>query len=279
MAYNCILLRVGEIFLKGRNRNHFEKKLIENIKTIAGVKVKKLRFRYITDYFESHGKLRNIFGLTSYSPALRVEKELEEIKKAALELLSEAAKKAKEKTFRIVAHRADKTFPLKSPEINREVGKFIEGNSSLEFDFNAKQVLTIEINNDGAYLFLETVNCFSGLPTGVSGKVILLVEDEKSLLAGILMMKRGCLLAPVALEKKDISLLQKFSPARLKLNVVKNFSEIEAFAEENEIGVLVVGDNFKDYSALYLSKLAVLKPLIGYGGEEIKEELKKFSVA
>ena len=76
MVYNTILLRYGEIFLKGKNRPVFERKLVENIKKIAKVRqVKKLRSRLVLDYFPNHHLLRDVFGLVSYSLALKVEKD------------------------------------------------------------------------------------------------------------------------------------------------------------------------------------------------------------
>lgn len=279
MDYTHVLLRYGEIFLKGRNRAAFERKLVNNIKKITSInRVKRLRSRLVVGYFPEHHLLRTVFGLVSYSPAVRVEKNLESIKKSALSFLKIKVKKRNKKpTFKIVTKRSDKTFPLKSPEINIEIGQFIEKNSNLKFAFkNPQTVLMIEINQDGAYLFLETVKCFGGLPTGVEGKVVLLIEDEASLLAGILFMKRGCNIFPVAFEKRDISLLQKFSPIKLNLNIVKSFSEMEQFAKDKKVEVIVSGQNFEHYKK-YNSGLLVFRPLISYLNKKIKAELTKFS--
>jgi tRNA uracil 4-sulfurtransferase len=276
MAYNTILLRPGEIFLKGKNRNLFENKLVNNIKKITSVNsVKKLRGRFIVDYFDNHNLLRNVFGLTSYSLAIKIGRDVEEINKEALKLLQSESKN--QKTFRVETKRSDKSFPIKSPELSISVGKFIEENSDFEFKFKNQDItLHIEINQNGVYLFIEKIDCFGGLPTGVEGKVLLLIENSASLLAGLMFMKRGCFIIPVAYSEKDVSLLQKFYPQELKLKIIKDFSELQKFSEDYHIETLVVGDNFetkKDYD----SDLLIFRPLIAFNEKEIKEKLKEFS--
>ena len=188
--YGCLVLRVGELFLKGNNVNYFEKKLLENIKKQLKIKIKKLRFKYIADFFSEHQQLKLVFGLTSYSPAIKVSQDLDLIKKSSLDLLKTTFKG--KNNFKVQTKRADKRFSFTSLQLNAEIGKHVESNSDFIFSLNSKNILNIEINHDGAYIFTETISCFSGLPVGVSGKVILLVEDDCGLLAGLLMMKRGC---------------------------------------------------------------------------------------
>ncbi|MBU0456516.1 MAG: THUMP domain-containing protein [Nanoarchaeota archaeon] len=273
MLYNTILLRYGEIFLKGKNRNIFERKLIENIKKITGIKkIENLRSRFVVDYFTNHKSLKLVFGLVSYSPALRVDRDIEKIKEKVLEIL-----KMKKGTFKIETKRSDKTFPIKSPDMNTLVGIFVEENSNFKFSFEKPDhIIKIEINQEGAYLFLEIERCFGGLPVGVGGNVLLLVEDEISLLAGLLFMKRGCNVFPVCLgSEKDISLLQKFSPTKLELKAVKDFFEIEKYAKDKKIKVLVSRQNFNNLNN-YKTELIVMKPLIAYDDKKIKKELKEF---
>ena len=268
------MLRYGEIFLKGKNRTLFENKLISNVKKITGIKkVKKIRGRLIIDYFLQHNSLKNVFGLVSYSPAVRVEKDVDEIKRAALSLLS-----GTKGTFRVDTKRSDKSFPVKSPEFNAVMGKYIEVESDLRFSFgNPDVMLTIEINQDGAYLFTETNSCFGGLPTGVEGNAILLVEDESSILAGLLFMKRGCSVIPVSLHgQKDVSLLQKFSPFRLTLNVFKDFCEVDGFAKVNKVDIVISGQTFDDVCKCDTG-LTLFRPLIAYGKKGVEQELASFS--
>lgn len=271
MDYDCLLLRYGEIFLKGQNKSFFERKLLDNIKKIAGIsKIKNVRGRLISTYSPEHHLLKRVFGLVSYSPALLVEKDFEKIKEKAAELFQ-----GKKGTFKIEPKRADKRFPLTSPEINIQLGRYIEEHTNLTFKGEGyDHLLGVEINQDGAYLFTEIICCFGGLPTGVEGKVAVLVEDEASLLAGLLFMKRGCDIIPLALKTKEILLLQKFSPVALKLNLFKDYREIDKFLGEQ---VLVSGQNFSQLKE-YSLRATILRPLIAFSKEEIKEELRKFNL-
>jgi tRNA uracil 4-sulfurtransferase len=246
MEYTYLIIRYGELFLKGKNRGYFENKLISNIKKITSINVKKTQARLLSSYNSEHSKLKRVFGLISYSPAIFVNKD--EIKEKSLLFVKEKVGK-----FKVETKRSDKRYPMKSPDISRMIGEYIEDNSSLTFDINSSYVLHIEINQEGVFIFDTTYPCLGGLPTSVEGTVSVVLENEASLLAGILMMKRGCNLNIIG--DGDISLLQKFSPSTLK---------------ENDKGIKVVGDTFetlKKYSSM------VLRPLIAYSKKEIKEKL------
>ena len=222
-------------------------------------------------YFPEHKALRRVFGLVSYSPAVRTEKNAEEIKRKAFELL-----RGRKGTFRVMTRRSDKTFPITSPEFNRMVGQYIEQETNLEFSLDSPEfLLEIEINQEGAYLFFETIPCGGGLPTGVEGKVLLLIENEASLLAGLLFMKRGCNIVPVAFAEKDISLLQAFSPAELKLHLIKDFSELEQLAAKKEISILVTGQVLGE-EVKWKTSLTIMKPLVAYSKGQIQEQLNKY---
>jgi len=265
MVYTHLLVRSGELFLKGQNRPFFERKLINNLERLLSVKVlKKLQGRLILAYFSQHHQIKRVFGLSSYSPSLRVGKELEIIKEAAVKVLKE-----KKGTFRVETNRSDKSFPLPSPKINTEIGRYIEEKTALTFAFKqAQHLLTLEINQDGAYLFLETIPCFGGLPVGVEGEVSLLVENEASILAGILMMKRGCKIIPLAFSAKDITLLQKFDP-KLQLQLITHLNQIKT-------EIVVIGETFDNYKE-YTLKTIIVRPLIAYDSKQIKEQLEKFT--
>jgi len=260
MKYGCLLLRYGEIFLKGKNKVVFERKLVSNIKKIIGVEVRLLRARLVTEYINDHEKLRRILGLVSYSPAIRVDKEMDDIKKAALGVL-----RLKKGTFKVVTKRSDKRFPIKSPDLNVQLGQYIESSlKNLEFSFkDPEHVLNVEINQEGAYLFTEVISCFGGLPVGVEGKVTLLYEGMESIVAGWLMMKRGVGLDVFCLDKvKDLEILQKFSSNEIK--VLDNLNKSSLVSGQNF-------DNLKDYKF----DQAVFRPLVAFSEREIKEKFDK----
>jgi len=268
MIFTHILIRAGELFLKGKNAPMFEHKLVDNAKKITGVSsIMRLRGRFLSHYFENHHSLTKVFGIVSYSPAVRVEKNLDDIQTKALELLS-----GLNGTFKIEPKRSDKRFPLTSPEINIVMGKYIEEHTSLKFDgLHPDHLLGVEINQEGAYLFLEIIPCFGGLPTGVEGRVMVLLENEASILAGLLLMKRGCDIVPVAFSLFDISLLQQYSPRKLELSLIQSLDEISARGME----VVVSGQCFDDYKK-YDTHLTVLRPLIHYNEEEVRKQLDGF---
>ncbi|MBI2662200.1 hypothetical protein HYX11_01965 [Candidatus Woesearchaeota archaeon] len=271
MEYTHILLRYGELFLKGKNRMFFENRLASNINKLIGIKVQRIQGRLIAPFFTEHDKLKRVFGLTSYSLAVKTEKDIEMIKSAAVKLAENL-----QGTFKVETQRSDKRFPMTSPEINREVGKTMEEKTSLRFAMkDAEYLVRIEINQDGVYLFLETISCFGGLPAGVEGKVLVLVEGEESILAGLLMLKRGCFVLPVGFNVFEIYLLKKYSPLKLEFKKFKNFKELEEFAVGSGYSILVSGQNYDNYQK-YETNLLVVRPLIAYDDKDILEQLNLF---
>ncbi|MDP3990154.1 MAG: THUMP domain-containing protein [archaeon] len=273
MVFTHIVVRYGEIFLKGKNRNVFENQLLKNIKEITGLrKISNLRCRYVFPYVDNHADLRKVFGLVSYSNCVRVDKKLDLIKKAASDLL-----KDKIGSFRVEVKRADKTFPGNSPEIAMEIGQHIESTTKATFTYGSPEItLGVEINLDGAYLFLEKVPCRGGLPTGVEGKVILIVENKASILAGILFMKRGTSLIVAVTEDQDLSLLEKYNPSSLAVKRITNLSELEVLGKEEKINVLVSGQTFETYKE-YSSEMIIFRPLISFSKERIEKEIAELS--
>jgi len=272
MEYEFILLRYGEIFLKGKNKIFFERRLQANLKAIAGInKIKNVRGRLIVDYFSEHHLLKRVFGLVSYSPAVKVEKDLLIIQQKLVELF-----KHKKGTFKVETKRSDKTFPVLSPQANVLIGKYLEQHTSLRFSSNDTDYqIGVEINQEAAYIFPETIYCHGGLPTGVEGRVGVLIENSADLLTALLMMKRGCGIVTFGFKPKDIYLLQQYSAVKIEFNLVKNFEEIEEKCNKYKINTLVCGQIFDEYKKLNTS-LTLLRPLVAYSKEEVKQELKSY---
>ncbi|MBD3304219.1 hypothetical protein GF343_03670 [Candidatus Woesearchaeota archaeon] len=275
-----IIIRFAEIGIKGKNRAFFEKALIRNIKSCLDKKnieyknIERPMGRVLIATDDSCDCLQCVFGIASFSDAVNAGFNMEQVKKAALELAKELNP---EKSFRITCQRLDKRFPLTSHEFDVELGAFIQKKTNAKvrmkgFDLN----IHAEIINGFVYLFTEKTPGLGGLPIGVEGNVLVLLDGENSLLAGLLMMKRGCRVIPVALKQSDTSLLEKYAfGQRIDLKVIKNISKIEALAKELEAKALVVGDlldTMKDYPA----DIPVLRPLVAYVPKEIEEELNGF---
>ena len=193
-----ILLRFGELYLKGHNRNIFENTLIQNIKnSLTGetFSFSKTFGRYvISDYDEKRqdeivSKLKKVFGLYSLSIAQEVDAQLETIKQVVSNI------KIGKQSFKVFVKRADKTFPLSSMELARELGGVVlDNNNESAVDlYNPQKEVYVDIRlNHKAYIFDEIIKCQGGLPLGTSGKGLLLLSGGiDSPVAGYLMAKRG----------------------------------------------------------------------------------------
>ena len=138
-----------------------------------------------------------MFGLKSVSVVYETEKDMERIKQDALALLQD---KLNGKSFKVEAKRADKTFPLNSPAICRELGGFLHDkieNVTVNVQNPDIQVM-VEVREKGAYLYFEKEECHGGLPVGTGGRGVLLLSGGiDSPVAGFMMAKRGLKLEAV----------------------------------------------------------------------------------
>ncbi|MBS8265229.1 tRNA 4-thiouridine(8) synthase ThiI [Mesobacillus boroniphilus] len=201
MMYDRILVRYGEISTKGRNRNKFIDRLRKNIKRAlsdypnATIKAERDRMFILLNGEDSEGiaeKLKAIFGIQSFSPAVKVDKDLEKMKDAALELFRKIHKPGQ--TFKISAKRSDKTFELDTNGINSEFGGHILRNiEGLKVDVRNPDInLQIEIRKEASYISAETIKGAGGMPAASAGKGMLMLSGGiDSPVAGYLSMKRG----------------------------------------------------------------------------------------
>jgi len=240
-----IVVRYGEIFLKGKNRGIFENLLKENIKNSLSKIPHKLSCKHtryiISDFGENFDvicqKLGKIFGIHSFSPAIMIKNNLEDIFKIACEMAEGFTG-----TFKVETNRADKTLPMQSIEISRHVGGLIlSKNPNLKVDVKKpNNVVNIDIREYGkTYIYTEEIKGLGGLPTGSAGKGLLLLSGGiDSPVAGFMMAKRGMRLdalhfhsypyTGIAAKEKVIKLAEKVSDysGNLKLHVV-SFTEIQ----------------------------------------------------
>ena len=197
---NKILVRYGEIALKGKNRRYFEDRLMSNIKRgLKGINfdLSKFQGRFIisadeNDYHRLAERLKNAFGVVSFSLATETEIELNEILKAA-ELISQN-NAASGKSFKVVSRRSNKNFPYKSPELNQIIGTQIQKTFPfLTVDLKSPDfTIFVEISFEKAYIFDDSIKGPGGLPLGVTGKALLLLSGGiDSPVAAWMAMKRG----------------------------------------------------------------------------------------
>lgn len=195
---HVILVRYGEISLKGLNRRYFIDLLAKNIRatlqSLESVKVQKIQGRIIVHISEEElesglEKIQKVFGIVSVSPAIVIESDFSVIEETMLEQI----KDEKFETFRVTAKRGDKNFPMQSPEIGRRLGaavlktvpdiKVVMKNPELN--------ICVEVREE-TYLYYKAIQCNGGLPVGCSGKsAVLLSGGIDSPVATWMMAKRG----------------------------------------------------------------------------------------
>lgn len=194
-----ILIKYGELTTKKGNRNLFIKILTKNIEEMLqnyDVNIIKNRVRMFIEvndhkFEEVVNQLKKVFGLHSIVICERIEsQDLEEIKKIAKTILE----KKDFQTFKVVTDRADKTYPVKSMEVSRQVGgyllKYLPGK---KVDIHRPELtLSIEIRTEGTYFYTEEVEGCGGYPVGIQGKGMLMLSGGiDSPVAGYLALKRG----------------------------------------------------------------------------------------
>ncbi len=204
-----ILIKNGELALKGLNRSTFEDILIKNIrrrlKPLGEFEYRKeqstvcvIPANSSVDMDEASARVGRVFGIACYSRALMVEKNMEEILKYTPEYLSSQLKNAS--TFKVEGKRADKKFPLTSPELSALTGAAVlEKFPHLKVDVKNPEVLiTIEIREKNAFIRGNQTKGAGGMPTGTAGKAAVLISGGiDSPVAAYMMAKRGLSLIAV----------------------------------------------------------------------------------
>lgn len=200
MQYDHIVIRYGELSLKGRNRKIFTHQLETNVKKALrgypNVQIKTQRDRMYVKLNGENGeavleRCTTIFGIQNMSLAIKVKNDLEEIKEQALRLLNETDGV---RTFKIATKRSNKNFPIKSQELNHILGSHLLINTEdITVDVHQPDLeITVDIRSDATYLTSNKVEGPGGLPVGSSGKGLLLLSGGiDSPVAGYLTMKRG----------------------------------------------------------------------------------------
>ncbi len=193
-----ILIKYGEIILKGLNRHIFEDKLVRNIQKAVGKSARVYKSRATiyaepmegADTDEIMRAVMRVFGVVYVIRAAVCEKSLAEIGETAISYVPLSAYK----TFKVETKRADKTFPMASPLVSAEIGgKILEAFPHLTVDVkNPDIVVSVEIREGGAYVYGARQKGPGGMPTGTAGKVMLMLSGGiDSPVAGYTLAKRG----------------------------------------------------------------------------------------
>lgn len=193
MKYEKILIRFGELSLKGNNKMTFVRKLASNISKICNVDLKHIDIMidriFIPYSIENLNNLNYVFGISSYSPVFQLNSNLDEIEK-----LIQKIDFAPHKNFKINSRRKWKDFSLSSLDLNIHLGNFVlKNNKHLRVKVKDPDIeVNIEIHKNFSYIFWEKIKGLGGLPAGVSGKTIhLLSGGIDSPVAALEIIKRG----------------------------------------------------------------------------------------
>lgn len=231
-----ILLRFGELTLKGRNRRRFEQTIIQHIKRLLkGFEQAKIQHSYGRalivlnghSYDEVAAQLLKVFGLSSFSPVYQAATELESIQQVALTAMANLPKAPE--TFKVTVKRPYKVFPYDSQQMNQLVGGHVlHHNPSLRVDVHKPEVqLFVEIRKEVSYVYSEVVRGVGGLPMGSSGKAMLMLSGGiDSPVAGWMAMKRGIRVEAVHFHSYP------YTSDRAKQKVIDLTAKLAAYAGE-----------------------------------------------
>jgi tRNA uracil 4-sulfurtransferase len=258
-ARGLVVLRLGEIFLKGRNRNAFVRALVDNARRLVapleGVTIERAHLRLLVHYpidLERRvlERLGHLFGLHSMAPATAVARDVDAMAEAAI---AEARRLPPGTTFKVETNRRDKQFAMTSQEISRAVGGRVVQATGLPVDVHQpKAVLRVEVGAEGAFLLGRLVPGPGGLPVGSGGHAALLLSGGiDSPVAGWSTMRRGCTLSAVYFhsfpytgdrtKEKVLDLARKLGPwhGRIAVHVV-HFTEAQKALRDHGPGELAV---------------------------------------
>ncbi len=241
---NVLLIKYGEIALRGGNRRLFESKLITNIqknlKDLEGeFYIKKEQGRFIlvnlngdVDYDVVVPRVSTVLGIVAIAPCIKtISNDIEHIKKMSLQVFKDTYTGG---SFKVVTKRSDKSYPLDSNEISREVGKFIFDNANEPpIDVkNPDMKLFIELRTH-VYIFTKLIKTFGGLPSGSSGKGVLLLSGGiDSPVSGFVMAKRGVELVAVYFDSPP------YTSERAKQKVVDLAKRLDDFTGTMKLYVI-----------------------------------------
>jgi tRNA uracil 4-sulfurtransferase len=231
-----ILLRYGELALKGANRREFVRRLRENVR--ACLKAHAIQAEVVSvgqrvyvrvpstggsdQVQEALEPLSRVFGLVSLSPVVEVPRTIEAIQSECVQQ-ARAAGVRPSVSYRVQARRSDKTFPFISPQINRLAGEAIYEalHGDVDLSNRAQVTIGVEVAQEAVLIYSRNVPAPGGLPVGVEGRVVALISGGiDSPVAAWMMMKRGCHVIPLHFTQNEaetskaqdnVALLEHFS--------------------------------------------------------------------
>lgn len=243
MLYNQILVRFGDLTLKGRNQREFLRRLY----ALMSLKMTGLNVTIINThdriYIELNDedvnavidRLKFVSGISSYSLVVRCNNDMATIKKTALELMQELV--VQDTTFKVETKRSNKNYPIHSLDITKQVSGFVLANHPLlHVDVHHPMVtLHLELKGNDCYLYNEEIRAMGGYPVGVAGKGLLMLSGGiDSPVAGYLAMKQGVEIECIHYESTPLTSIES---AQKVIDLVK---KLACYAPHNKINLHLV---------------------------------------
>ena len=299
MNYDLTLIRYGELSLKSKYvRNSFESTLVRNVKEAflsnnMPCKIEKEWGRiYLSTDEISKGLdvLKRIFGITSFSPAVKTSSEIDQISSYALEISKNHLDRNKTFALRVTrTGKHDYTSQDVAVKIGNDIVKATQANVNLtKPDFE----LFIEVRNKNSYLFTEKIRGVGGLPLGTQGKILAIIDKPYSLLAAWYLMRRGCKAIFLNADSSNVEMLNTFMDKWYAKSDIIAIDQKEKFyetanntASENGCDAIVTGHNIItkndiiDITAFKKHAIfPVLHPLIAMNEDEINKKSKEMGI-
>ncbi|MZL70518.1 tRNA uracil 4-sulfurtransferase ThiI [Bittarella massiliensis (ex Durand et al. 2017)] len=238
-----ILLKYGEIALKGLNKQSFESVLLKNVRhrlrLLGRFETRAAQSTIVVEPLEEcdldlvEERLSHVFGISAITRAAVAQKEMGDIARVALEYLADSLPLVS--TFKVEAKRSDKTFPLKTPQICEEIGGLLlERFDNLSVDLHDPEYrVVVEVRDFGAYVHGVAHKAAGGMPVGSSGMGMLMLSGGiDSPVAGYMMAKRGVQLCCIHFESPP------YTSERAKLKVLTLADKMTEYCNTFEVHVV-----------------------------------------
>jgi len=300
VKYDLIIIRYGEIALKSKyTRNQFENKLINNIK--KNLKSSNINYEVSKEWGRIYLKtdnnkksieiLKNIFGIVSISPAIKIETNIEKITKKCLSITKN--KLSKKNSFALRVNRVGK-HNFTSIDIANIIGKEIVLKTKSNVKLKSPDYeIFIDIRNEHTYIFLEKIYGSGGMPIGTQGNILIIINEKKSILAAWYLIRRGC--NPVFylknnLQKNNLNKFMKkwFIDAKIyeKNPEINEIIEIKKIIKNENCQSIVTGHNIDNNDEIITNikqiknnfGITVLTPIIMMEQKNINKNLKEIGL-
>ena len=302
MRANCILIRYGEIALKGKaTRRFFERTLVQNIKkaldnkhiTYEIISMQGRVFVKTTQIDKAIDIISHIFGITSCSPVKEIDMDVDDLSKQAFALVD--ASIDENQSFALRVNRSG-IHDFTSQDIAIDVGAYIQKKKQVNVDLsNPDLELFIEVRDDKAYLFREKIKGPGGMPLRTQGKILSYIQSQQDILASWYLMKRGCtvvfLIENEELRKQTNMFLSKWHAVLPLVLHDKNqslYEESKQISTQHHCQAICIGSSLsiKPEKAMQrihdiksYHQIPVLTPLISFTKKEIENNYMTKGIA